>query len=316
MRELARWSLLAAAALLGGCVSLEEAPMTTGAIQKGQRVLLVVYAPPSPAIVESDSKAETAAKIVPGLGLVVKDAQDSHALAQSKDLQRYLPSWNPAALFRSSFTLQFDQLGQPGRAIGPSDTSIPVAAWYRLNSASDVNDWQIRYYLPSPDQAVSRNYSAFLDLDDAVVLEVNLLPTLATDDELTYTPTLSAVTKLYRANTMRQLWRHENTVSEAGAAHALYDFKVKPGDLIFAWNRLMPMLGAQITEDLRKNFVAAGVPLAPKPTLMTASYSPGSASFLPSGAGWAPAPASSPATTPAPPAAASGAPFVPHASTP
>jgi len=299
--------------------------MTTGAIQKGQRVLLVVYAPPSPAILESDSKAETAAKIVPGLGLVVKDAQDSHALKEAQDLQRYLPGWNAAAIFRSSFTLQLDQLGQPGKIISPTDTTIPAAAWYRLNGASDVNDWQAKYYTQVPGQSeITRNYSAFLELDDAVVLEINLLPSLATDDEVTYTPSLSAVTKLYRANTMRQLWRHETTVSDTGG-RTLYDFKVKPGDLIYAWNHLMPQLGSQIADDLRKNLVAAGVPLSPKPSFAPASYTPGAAGYLPAGAGWAPAPFSPPGapsaqaapSSPSPAVvSASSGPFVPHASTP
>lgn len=295
--------------------------MTTGAIQRGQRVLLVVYAPPSPAISESDDKAETAAKIVPGLGLVVKGAQDDHALKVSQQLQQYLPPWNAAALFRSSFTVQFDQLGQPGRIVSPTDTTIPAAAWHRLNSAADVNDWQQKYYLQVPGQehSISRNYSAFLDLDDAVVLEVNLLPSLATDDEVTYAPTLSAVTKLYRANTMHELWRHENTVTEPAAAHTLYDFEVKPADLIAAWNRLMPMLGSKIADDLRKNFLLAGVPLSPKASTVFTSYSPSSPSYLPSGAGWAPAPAGAPSYVPSPAApsvAVSSAPFVPRVSTP
>ena len=95
-------------------------------------------------------------------------------------------------------------------------------------------------------------------------------------------------------------------------------------EMIAAWNRLMPMLGSQISEDLRKNFLLAGVPLSPKPSMLPASYSPASASFLPTGAGWGPAPASASASAPPaapiaaapPPPPASTTPFVPRPSTP
>ena len=289
--------------------------MSAGAIQKGQRVLLLAFAPPSPVMTEIDSKAETAAKIMPGLGLVVKDAQDQRDLKASLDIQQYLPPWKPASLFLSSFTIQVSLLGQPGKLIHASDTNLPAATWSKLNRAADVNDWMSRYYVQLPEHMVGRNYSAFLELDDAVVLEINLAYGLETEGDGVYAPTLSAVTKLLRANTMRQLWRHENQISEKGAARILYDFKVKPGDLIYAWNRLMPMLGALIVDDLRKGLQTAGVPISPAGPSFGLSFSTASASFLPSGGGWAPA-AATPAAPAAPEALPPLPPFTPKPSTP
>lgn len=306
--------LLAAAAVLGGCVSLEEAPMQRNAIGKDQRLLLLVFPAPGPLLSEDDSKAETAAKIVPGLGLVVKDMQDGRDLKASQDLQRYLPRWDAAGEFRSSFAKQLDALGQPAKIVGPQDAGIPADQVLRLNRAADVNDWQIRYYLPQPDHVVGRNYSTFLNLDDAVVLEVNLAYALDSDGEGNYTPAARAVTKLMRASTMHQLWRHEDRVDEKGATKTLYEFKVAPDQLIGAWKRLMPMLGAKVAESLRQNFTAAGVPLSPR---LNVTPDVPVAADIPNGGGWAPAPiAAQPVpqpppqynTAPAPQAQPQGAP--------
>lgn len=314
--------LAAASLLLGACVSLEEAPMAGQAISKDQRVLLVAYHPPSPFIVEDDSKAETAAKIVPGLGLVVKDAQDERDRKASLDIQQYLPRWNPSELFLSTFTLQLARLGLPGKVVTWADTTVPPAARARLEKANDVNDWRDKFYEQVPGQIPARNYAPFLELDDAVVLEINLAPTLETDGEGNFTPALRSMTKLVRANTMRQLWRHENKLNEPGAARTLYDFKVKPDDLIYAWKRLMPMLGLKIVDDLREALQAANVPLRPPEPSYAA---PGTASYLPSGAGWAPAAASgapegaatpAPAREPGPEELPPVAPFEPRVSTP
>jgi hypothetical protein len=320
----ARWAPLAAVLLISGCVSLEEAPMVKQAIDKGQRVILVAYAPPSPHISEDDSKAEVAAKIVPGLGLVVKEAQDQRDLKVSLDLQQYLPRWDPAELFLSSFTVQLTALGQPGKLVRAADVSLPPGTWHKFNKAHDVNDWRTRYFEQRPgERTIGRNYSAFLALDDAVVLEINLVHGLQTDGDGLYAPSLSAVTKLLRANTMHQLWRHENAISEKGDTHTLYELKVKPEDLIYAWKRLMPMLGAQIVDDLRKALQSAGVPLTPT-TPFGSGFALTPGALLPAGPGWGPAaPGAAAPATPQPAPAAPPAealppvtPFAPRASTP
>ena len=321
MRTIARALPLAALVAIAGCVSVEEAPMAARPITKDQRVLLVVYSNPTPIISEEDSKGEVAAKIVPGLGLIVKDSQDQRDLKASIDLQRYLPGFDAASLFDPDFRKQIAALGQPGKLIAPADTGLPADTWRRLNAATDELDWQIRYYLPQPagGGAVSRNYANFLALDDAVVLEVNLAYGLNSDGDQNYWPALKAVTKLIRANTMHTLWRHENMLEEKGVNKTLYEFKTAPDTLAFAWKRLMPGLGAQIADDLRKNLSGAGVPLNP----YAAPYNGGGVAGLPAGPGWAPAPTPTmpnPSALiggpPAPAPAAPGAPFVPKPSTP
>jgi hypothetical protein len=300
--------------LLGACVSLEEAPMARQALTRDQRLLLLVYSAPGPVLSEEDSKAETAAKIVPGLGLVVKDSQDQRDLKASKDLQQYLPPFDASQEFDGSFRKQLLALGTPSRVISEQDTGLPADTFRRLNAASDELDWQLKYYVQQPGAVgVSRNYSRFLGLDDVVVLEVNLVYGLDSEDEQVYAPTLKAVTKLVRANTMHQLWRHENIVSEPNAKKTLYEFKTSPNDLLFAWKRLMPALGLQIADDLRKNLGAAGVSLDPRAGL----EGPGAPGLVPlSGAGWAPAPIASEPPAVVTPVSASGAAFTPRPSTP
>lgn len=299
MRTIRRLAALIAAGLLGACVSIEEAPMTTGAIQKDQRLLLLVFPAPGPIVSEDDSKGETAAKIMPGLALLVTEAQDQRDLKTAQDLQQYLPAWDPAAAFLPAFKSQVSALGQPGKLIAAEETELPADTWVRLNQSSDSLDWQHRYFSLPLGHAVARNYSSFLALDDALVLEVNLAYGLNSDGEGLYTPTAKAVTKLLRASTMRQFWRHEDSVSDKAAARALYDFKVKPEDLIFAWKRLLPLLGAQVAENLGKNLVLAKVPVANAPA-SGVSLSTSVPSGLPSGPGWGPAPTVP--TAPLPPA--------------
>lgn len=264
MRGTVRLGVVAAGALLiGGCVSLEEKPMAPGAIQRGQRLILVVFAPPGPVISEVDSKGETAAKIVPGLGLVVKEAQDQRDLKASQDLQQYLPAWQAAQSFYPIFLEKMAQLGQPGTLVEPKDAGLPPDAWPKFNRAKDTLDWQIRYFVRQPDGVVARNYSNYLQLDDALVLEVNLGHGLENDGEQNFTPNLKAVTKLLRVSNMRELWRHEDVVDDKAATKTLYEFKVQPGDLVYAWQRLLPQLASLVVESLGKNLQTAGVALTP-----------------------------------------------------
>ena len=115
----ARAAVVIAALVLGGCVSLEEQTLPKGAIADGQRTLLLVYASPGPIFVEDDSKVETAAKIVPGLGLVVKSVQDDSQTRKSKELAQYLPpSFDPAAEFLPLLSKELkNNSGHPGRFI-------------------------------------------------------------------------------------------------------------------------------------------------------------------------------------------------------
>lgn len=317
MRKLLRLAPAAGLLLgLGACVSLEEAPMAARPLSSKQRLLLVVYASPGPTLSEEDSKGETAAKIIPGLGLVVKDVQDQRDLKLSKELQQYLPAWDPAGLFESAARKQVESIGTPSKVIGPADTGIPADAWPKLNAAADVLEWQQKYFLPQREGAPARNYSRFLQLDDTVVLEINLAYGLHSDGENGYTPSVRAVTKLLRANVMQPLWRREDVVSEKEAAKSLYDFEVSPDLLVSAWKRLLPPLSAKVVEELRKNLAAAGVPLDPYGAQRAAAEAVSQPEGLPMGPGWAPAPIAVPPATEASAAPVPGAPFAPKPSTP
>src|SRR5579884_2174114 len=93
-------ALLALLPLIAACVSVEEAPLGRTAVQKGQRTILLVYPAPAPYVGEDQTKGETAAELIPGLGLVVSDAQNQRDLEASKDLQPYVPrSFDAAAAF-------------------------------------------------------------------------------------------------------------------------------------------------------------------------------------------------------------------------
>jgi hypothetical protein len=89
---------------------------------------------------------------------------------------------------------------------------------------------------------VPRNYSTFLQLDDALLFEANLLYGVALDDQQNAPPRLSVMSRLYRVNTMRLLWRHENSVEDKGSQTLLYDFKRDGAKLVDAYRRLLPQL--------------------------------------------------------------------------
>ena len=64
-------------------------------------------------------------------------------------------------------------------------------------------------------------------------------------------PTLSALVKFYRANSMRQHWRRAETVSDTAGAKTLYDFEIKPDDLMGAYGRLMPALAQKVASSFK-----------------------------------------------------------------
>ncbi len=250
------WGALALAA----CVSLEEAPMPRGAVRPGQRTLLLVYASPGPWLGEADSKVETAAKVVPGLGLAVQAAQDERDLARSKDLQQYLPPWRPEEALASLLRTELASSGHPGRLLSPAEAELSAEALGELNKAQDPLDWRRRYL---EEGALSRDYSRFLSLDDALVFEVNLAWGASSDGEGNLSPCLSAVARLYRAGTMRLLWRHEDSAEDPAMAKTLYDFKTRPQDLLGSWERLIPGLAQKIAASYRTKLQPAASPSLP-----------------------------------------------------
>lgn len=295
MKRLFPWL---AALFLGACVSLEETPMTKGAVAPGQRTVLLVYASPGPVITESDSKVETAAKIVPGLGLVVQSAQDERDLAASKDLQQYLPDWDPREAFYPLLAQELKSSGHPGRFVSPEEAELPSDTLKRFNRSENVLDWRLRYYLEDPERPTPRNYSPILSLDDAVIFEVNFAYGAASDGEGNATPNLSAVTKLYRANTMKTLWRHEDSVEDKAGAKTLYEFKLQPQDLMGKYQKLMPLLAQKIAASYRENLMKAGAFVAPPAPAGRPSTTTAVAVSTPTAGQWTPSPAPAPSVAP------------------
>ncbi|MBI4377124.1 MAG: hypothetical protein HY549_11830 [Elusimicrobia bacterium] len=295
--------LILLASSLGACVTLEEASMSKGAVQSGQRLIVLVYPSPGPLLSEQDSKVESAAKVVPGIGLVVQSAQNERDLEASKDLQRYLPAWKPAELFFPLIMRELQGIGQPGKLTTAEEAEIAPDMLAKFNQASDLLDWCSRYYWNTPGASgLSRNYSKLLSLDDALILEVNLAYGASTDGEGNAVPTLSAVTRLLKANTMRLLWRHEDMVEDRAGMRTLYDFKVDGRDLVTKYERLMPQLGSKIALNFRQALEQSGVAIAnnpPSPPMAAAAYDPSQA--MPQAQSPAQAPAASTAAPSVPP---------------
>lgn len=245
-----------AATLSGACVSLEETKLAKGAITPGQRTIVVVYSGPGPVIEELDSKVEGAAKIIPGIGLVVQDAQEERMLNQSRDLQKYLGPFDAAEHFTPALRGALDLTGHPGKWTQPEETDVPPESWKRLNAAKDLLDWRRRYLLDDPGGPLPRNYSQFLSLDDALVLEVNVAYGCDTDGEGNAKPSALATARLWRAGNMRLLWKREEKVGETPPEErSLYDYKVSPQELLDAYKRLLPLLAQQLAATYRRHLL-------------------------------------------------------------
>ena len=253
-----------AAALSGACVSLEETKLAKGAITPGQRTIVVVYEGPGPVIEEDDSKVEGAAKIIPGIGLVVQDAQEERMLLQSKDLQKYLGPFDATGHFAPALRGALDLTGHPGKWTRPEETDVPAESWKRLNGAKDVLEWRRRYFLDDPGGPLPRNYSQFLSLDDALVLEINLAYGCDTDGEGNAKPSAMASARLWRAGNMRLLWKRDEKVTEPPPEErSLYDYKVAPQELHDAYKRLLPQLAQQLATTYRRNLLENDAFVAP-----------------------------------------------------
>lgn len=290
----------AVALLLGACISLEDVHIPKGAILKDQRTVLAVFAGPGPVISQDDNKAETAAKLTPGLAYIVQAAQNEKETAASKDLGQYLPSWEPAKELETALKKVLPASGHPGRFIAPDEGGIAPEDMTRLDKASDILDWRLRYYITTPDHPVPRNYSTFLQLDDALIFEVNLAYGVALDDQQNAWPQLNTMTKLFRANTMHLLWKHENTVEDKGGLKLLYEYKRNGVALIDAYRKMLPGLASAIVADYRKELSGIGpAGIGPSVPASTAAASNLPTSLPP---GWtAPAASTAPAAVPAAP---------------
>ena len=232
--------------------------MVKGAMAQGQRTVVIVYAAPGPVMSERSSNLEQAAKVVPGLGLVMKASQDKRDFDASQDLQKFLPPWQPAQLFALGLMQALTASGLPGRLVTAAEAGLSDEALRELNRAQDISDWQLRYYVRGVTDKPGRDYSAIPSLSDALVLEVNLAYGAPSDGEGRWMPELAAVLKLYRAADMSLLWRHEEVVDDKAGLRAFGEFKKQPGDLVAKWQGLMPALAQAMAASLRKNLQDAG----------------------------------------------------------
>lgn len=253
-----------AALLFGACVSISEAPMTAGAIQKGQRVAAVVYPSPGPAMMEKSGNMDQIAKVVPGLGLFMSATQNERDLEASRGLQARLPpDWKPAQVFYPLLMRELAGSGNPGRFVSPAEAGLTDDVVAAFNRAGDVTKWMILYTVANPDNPAPRDYAKLPGLKDSVVLEVNLAYGAPADGAGHWTPNLDAVTKLYRVSDMTLLWRHEDVVEDSAGARLESDFEKNPADLVAKWQALMPVLAKKIATDFAQNLQSAGVYAAP-----------------------------------------------------
>ena len=271
-----RYLLLALAACLSACVSVEPLPDPRQAVEPRQRLVVLVYQSPGPWIIkESDSKAESAAKILP-LGFLVQTVQDDKTLELSQDLQQYLPRPRYDLAFEGAFVKTLKGLHS-----GPVETwteaglaPVQLRDW---NAAKDQLDWRRRYYAPEFGASVPRDYSKVLSLDDAVVLEANLSYGTEATDELQIQPTVSAALRLYRAGTTRLLWSREEMLSEKTSSMTLAEFKALPHELTRTLEKLAPQLGESAARSAAKALgltPPSGAPSASSGTAASAAAIP------------------------------------------
>lgn len=243
-----------AAAAVAGCVSVQGLPDPRGALAPRQRLIVAVYPSPGPWIIGSaDTKAEAAAKISP-LGFIVQTAENEHTNSVSKNLQQYLP--RP----RLGLAVQ-DSLLAALRGARSSDTvqtgleaGIPALQLAEWNKSKDQLDWRQRYYAPDPDQPEPRDYAKILTLDDALILDVNVsFGTDAGDDGVLH-PTMSAASRVYRGDTSRLLWEHEDVVADQVSSATMTDFQMQPWTLTDSLQKIAPGLGAAVAGSFLKAF--------------------------------------------------------------
>lgn len=291
------WRSLAAASLtllvlLAGCVSVQETPLAKDAIQKGQRTVVLVFAAPGPTLAEDDSKGETAAKLVPGLGLVVQDAQDQRDLSASKDLQQYLPPFHPTGAFSASALSELGKTPAAGRWMDAADAGLSPEKLRELNKADDVVDWRRKFATISYEpRTPSRDYSKLLELDGAMVFEINVSYGLEADGEGNETPALWSVARLYNASSAHRLWRHEEKVLDAdpAAKKLLYDYERDPAELERRWTALLPRLAQQTAAAFARSEMGMSEPVLPEtpaapgpglPGQPTAGAAPGTPGYV------------------------------------
>ncbi|HAM36675.1 MAG TPA: hypothetical protein DEB40_01605 [Elusimicrobia bacterium] len=245
--------------LCGACVAVTEPVLSPHTVDAGQRTVVLVFAAPGPWVIsDSESKAESAAKTMPLFSAVVQTFQDDRDKAASAGLAQYLPRWKPEELLEPPLMSALSSSGFPAKFVSAAEADLGTATLRGFNRASDILEWQRKYFYGDLTQPHPRDYAGVLSLDDALVLEVGVLPALAADDDGNMIPTLNAASRLVRASTLRVVWHHEDKVEDRAAARSLYEFKTLPQQLMDRWKALMPELASKISASL-----SASLPPAP-----------------------------------------------------
>jgi hypothetical protein len=260
-------------------VSVGETVLAPQSIAKGQRTILIVYPAPAPwVITESESKAEAAAKMLPVFSYVATNMQEDRFKTASATLNKYVPRWPARDLLEAALLKELPKTDFAGHFIPVAEADPDTTTLRSWNRSTDVLDWQNRYLTPDPNLPEPRDYSRYLPWDDALALEVNLLPLLAADDDGNMVPTLSATSRLYRCQTMHLLWQHDDKVDDPSSARTLYEFETLPQQLVDRWQALVPALAAKISGSLTgalhpvtsTNTAPGG--MAPAPSTGTGSF--------------------------------------------
>jgi hypothetical protein len=252
MTALKRFLLPALTIFCGACISMNEETFSKQSIDPHQRTIVAIYPSPGPWVVsESESKAESASKVLPLLSSMVQSYQDNRDNTAAADLAQYIPRWSPEKLYASHLMEALAATTFPGRFIPAAESELDTATLRALNQAADTLDWQNKYFLTDSAQAQARDYSKILSLDDAIVYETNILPSIAMDDDGNMIPTLSVLSRLVRCRTGHSLWAHMDTAQNKEAARSMFEFKTLPQALVGRWISLMPTLSLQAANSLR-----------------------------------------------------------------
>jgi hypothetical protein len=242
------------AALCAGCASYEALPDARGALGPKQRLVLNISVSPGPWIVDaSDSKVETAAKLLP-VGFLMQTVQDEHNLTVSKDMQQYMPRPHYGLAVQNALLAALRTARSTETVQTVFEAGVSVAQLTDWNRAKDQLDWRLRYYNLDPGAPAPRDYARALTLDDALILDVNVsYGTIAADDGQ-IEPQMSAASRVYRGDTSRLVWDHEDEVVDKTSTATLSEFKLYPSQLTDRIEKLAPQLAAAIAASVTKSF--------------------------------------------------------------
>lgn len=269
---------LCALAVAAGCVSVEQAPVGKDVLQKGQRAVVVVYAGPTAYVGQEETKGDTAASLIPGLALAAAGITDDKALAASKELQQYVPaSFDPLASFQTPLMTELAKTPAKGTWVTASDAGLTPDQLRPLNASDSIIDWRHKYFdYNYTYEKPARDYSKFLNIDDALVFEVNLQYGLTVGDSDVATPNVTAIAHLYNADSMKLLWSDQETSEDQPGAKTRYDYESAPQDLVARWQALAPQVAHSIAAAfsnsvMGKSALPSGIDTSPMTSFSTAT---------------------------------------------